>query len=189
MSGCSGGQQFEPGVGCWVALMPPVHGWYSRNWELSGADRDETRLLVSSFALSCREYLKEMVFVLLQWLATGGFPLKRWGTGVFGGMRMIDGWWGTVPRQWKFPCLWHGAVECESLHSWSHRDMEEAFWERFWIFRGEILSVEIQISMKSPICDGDFLPRAIRWSIHTTMIGRSIHTTSEVREWRLDTQK
>jgi len=42
------------------------------------------------------EHLKELVFVLLWWLDTG-CPLRRGGADVFCYMRLIDGWWATVP--------------------------------------------------------------------------------------------
>jgi len=47
-------------------------------------------------------------------------------------------------------------------------DLEGLLRKIFRIFRGEILSVKIQISMKAPFCGGDFLLRVIRRSIHTT---------------------
>ena len=50
----------------------------------------------------------------------------------------------------------------------------EAFLGRFWVLRGEILSVETQLSIKEPVYGGDSSPTAIGWSILTT---------SEIEKW------
>ena len=44
-------------------------------------------------------------------------------------------------------------AEGDNLLSWSHDAMDEALRK---VFRREILSVGTQISMKAPLCDGDF---------------------------------
>ena len=52
--------------------------------------------------------------------------------------------------------------------------VEEAFWGRFGIFRGEILSVETHISMKTLVCGGYFLSQVIKRLIQTTNKNRKV---------------
>ena len=57
------------------------------------------------------------------------------------------------------------------------------------IFRREILSVETQISMKTPVCSGDFLSQVIRRSIFTTSERCSgvVHVNKEHNTEKRDT--
>jgi len=66
------------------------------------------------------KHLKELISVLLRWLDTDGYPLRR-GTGVFGGMRLIDGWWRDRTPSGAdgiaFGCC---AIDGDNLLFWSH---------------------------------------------------------------------
>jgi len=110
------------------------------------------------------EHLIELIFMPLSWLDTGDCSLRWRGASVFGGMWLIIGWWkGRDPNDsdgLSFECF-----AIDGSLSWGHRYCERGFLSRF--FWGEILSIKTQISMKTPVCGGDFSPRIIEWSIHT----------------------
>ena len=57
--------------------MPSVHEWHSRGRELSAPDHDPTGIVALSSTVSGGEHLKQLVFVLLRWLDSGGCPLRR----------------------------------------------------------------------------------------------------------------
>jgi len=112
------------------------------------------------------EHMKELIFVSPQWLDTGGHLLRWEGVGVLSGMRLIVGG-GTVPPTVRRPCLW--TLRCWRFAFLGPPSMKKSFCkESFLVFRREILSVGIQLSMKAAVCGEDFLLWMIRWSIHTT---------------------
>ena len=55
-------------------------------------------LLFHHLLFHVSKHLKGLVFVLLQWLSTGGCPLRRGGANILDGMQLIVGWWGTMPQ-------------------------------------------------------------------------------------------
>jgi len=86
------------------------------------------------------EHLNELVFVLLWWLDTSTWLLRRGAVDVLSGMRLIDGWWkDCAPSGADGLAFGYCVVEVDSLLSWSHRHGGRGFLRKVFSFWEEDL--------------------------------------------------
>ena len=147
---------------------------FSRS-KAAASNRDQTGLVPSS-ALSCQRAYEGVGFPVVAVVGHWRLPPEARRSRCLQSY-MADRWSveGLCPRWCWWPCLW--TLHCLRVticFFGAISAVKEAFWGKFFVLVRESWVVGTQLSTKAPVCGGDFLSRAIEWSILTI---------NEIRKW------